>query len=119
MSAPIAPGNYRRIKLPKSVQFADYSAMAVDLANRRFAILSQENSEMWVGTFNQENWEWADEGQLYRFPRTPDDQILYGNVEGVAWITPTQVAVVSDRRKARQDDRVEEKDQSIHIFDIL
>jgi hypothetical protein len=46
--------------------------------------------------------------------------IRYGNIEGVAWITRTRVAVVSDRRKKKNqpDENLSEKDQSIHIFDI-
>lgn len=111
-------GKHGTIKLPESVRFQDYSAMSVLLAERRFAILSQENSEMWIGEFDHAKWKWVDDGKIYRFPRSQQGEILYGNVEGVAWITPKRLAIVSDIRKSEQDPSVEQKDQSIHIFDL-
>jgi hypothetical protein len=105
------------IKLPKSVPFEDYSGMSID--NGRVAIVSQENSMLWIGQFHEADWMWCDEGQLYEFPRTDTGAIHYGNVEGVGWITPTRIVTVSDRRKKQQADTpVAEKDQSIHIFDV-
>ena len=105
------------IKLPKSVPFADYSAMSID--NGRVAIVSQESSMLWIGQFHETDWKWYDEGQLYEFPRTDSGAILYGNVEGVGWITPTRIVTVSDKRKKKHADTpMTEKDQSIHIFDV-
>src|ERR1019366_9470005 len=45
-------------------------------------------------------------------------EIIYGTVEGVSWIAPDQVVVVSDKAKPEQSDRCRAKDQSIHIFKI-
>jgi hypothetical protein len=104
------------IKLPECVEFIDYSGMSLD--NGRVTVVSQENSMLWIGTFEKSTWTWRDEGQLYEFPRTPDGEILYGNVEGVSWITPSRIVVVSDRRKSDQPKRFIAKDQSIHVFDI-
>jgi hypothetical protein len=106
------------IALPKSVPFADSSGMSVDRG--RVAVVSQVNSLLWVGEFNEAGWSWRDEGRLYAFPRAEDGAILYGNIEGVGWITPTRIVVVSDRRKksTQPDKRQAEKDQSIHIFDV-
>jgi hypothetical protein len=104
------------IKLPKSVEFVDYSGMSLD--NGRVAVVSQENSLLWIGTFEKSTWNWRDEGQLYEFPRTPDGEIQYGNVEGVAWISPSRIVIVSDRRKSDQPKHFADKDQSIHVFDI-
>lgn len=105
------------IKLPKSVTFEDYSGMALD--GTRVAIVSQENSLLWIGRFEKSTWAWRDNGQLYEFPRTGKGKIRYGNVEGVCWITRRRIATVSDRRKKkRQPKRVAAKDQSIHVFDI-
>jgi len=50
---------------------------------------------------------------IYRFPNKS-----YGNVEGIAWLTPDTLIAVSDRKKAQQPSRCAEKDQSIHIFRI-
>ncbi len=104
------------IKLPRSVEFTDYSGMSLD--NGRVAVVSQENSMLWIGTFDKATWNWRDEGQLYEFPRTADGEIQYGNIEGVSWITPSRIVTISDRRKSDQLKRFADKDQSIHVFDI-
>jgi hypothetical protein len=106
------------ISLPPSLPFVDYSGMSVD--HGRVAVVSQENSMLWVGRFNEADWSWRDEGRLYEFPRFADGSIQYGNIEGVGWITPSRVVAVSDRRKKKDqpDKRLAAKDQSIHVFDI-
>lgn len=106
------------IALPTTVPFVDYSGMSVN--NGHVAIVSQVNSQLWVGQFDDANWIWRDDGQLYEFPRFDNGSIQYGNIEGVGWITPTRIVTVSDRRKkATQPDKaLSEKDQSVHIFDI-
>jgi hypothetical protein len=104
------------VKLPKSVAFVDYSGMSLD--DDRVAVVSQENSMLWIGAFDKSTWDWRDEGQLYEFPRMSDGEIQYGNVEGVSWKKPNRVVVVSDRRKSDQPKHFADKDQSIHVFDI-
>jgi hypothetical protein len=108
----------RTIALPPSVAFVDYSGMSVD--NGRVAIVSQENSLLWVGEFDRADWTWRDAGQTYEFPRFDDGSIQYGNIEGVGWITPTRIVTVSDRRKksSQPDKRMADKDQSVHLFDL-
>jgi hypothetical protein len=109
----------RAIELPTSVPFVDYSGMAVD--NGRVAVVSQVNSMLWIGRFDELAWEWQDAGQLYEFPRTDSGSIHYGNIEGVGWLTPKRVVTVSDRRKKKDqpEAHLSDKDQSIHIFDIV
>jgi hypothetical protein len=104
------------VKLPKSVVFVDYSGMGLD--NGRVAVVSQENSMLWIGVFEKSTWDWRDEGQIYEFPRTPLGEIQYGNIEGVSWISPRRIVTVSDRRKNDQPEHFADKDQSIHVFDI-
>jgi hypothetical protein len=106
------------IALPTTLPFVDYSGMTID--HGRVAIVSQVNSMLWVGQFDEAGWRWRDAGQLYEFPRFNDGTIRYGNVEGVGWITRTRIVTVSDSRKKKNqpDERLVEKDQSIHIFDI-
>jgi hypothetical protein len=108
----------RALALPATVPFVDYSGMSLD--NGRVAIVSQVNSMLWVGQFDEAGWAWRDAGQLYEFPRSDDGAIRYGNIEGVGWITRTRIVTVSDRRKKKNqpDKRLSEKDQSIHVFDI-
>ncbi len=108
----------RAIALPTRLPFVDYSGMSVD--GDRVAVVSQESSMLWVGEFQAADWTWSGEGDLYEFPRADDGALLYGNIEGVAWMAPTRVVAVSDRRKKRTqpDKRLAGKDQSVHIFDI-
>ena len=75
---------------------------------------------LWVGQFDEADWGWHDEGQLYQFPRSEDGSILYGNIEGVAWIADSRVVTVSDRRKKKNqpDKALSAKDQSVQLFDI-
>jgi hypothetical protein len=106
------------IALPATVPFVDYSGMSVD--HGRVAVVSQVNSMLWVGQFDEAGWSWRSPGQLYEFPRSDNGTIQYGNIEGVGWITRTRIVVVSDKRKKKNqpDEGLSEKDQSIHIFDI-
>ena len=107
----------RAIALPDSLPFVDYSGMSID--DGCVAIVSQVNSMLWVGRFDEAGWTWHDAGRLYAFPRSDDGAIRYGNIEGVAWITRTRVVTVSDRRKKKNQPKgLSDKDQSIHIFDI-
>ena len=106
------------IALPTTLPFVDYSGMSID--NGRVAVVSQVNSLLWVGQFDEASWNWRNDGQLYEFPRSEDGAITYGNIEGVAWLSPTRVVTVSDRRKKsmQADKSLSEKDQSVHIFEI-
>jgi hypothetical protein len=109
--------HFRTIALPRSVPFVDYSGMSID--NGRVAIVSQVNSMLWVGQFDEAGWTWRTAGEIYKFPRSGDGTIRYGNIEGVGWITRTRIVAVSDKRKKNQpDEGLVEKDQSVHIFDI-
>ena len=89
----------RTISLPRSLPFVDYSGMSID--DGRVAIVSQVNSMLWVGQFDEPAGRGHDEGQLYEFPRSDNGSIRYGNIEGVAWITRTRIVTVSDRRKKK------------------
>ncbi|MBX3433156.1 MAG: hypothetical protein KF847_07535 [Pirellulales bacterium] len=104
------------VKLPRSLPFVDFSGMS--LAKGRLAVVSQENSQLWVGAFQESTLQWRDEGRLYEFPRSPQGKIRYGNVEGVAWLSKRRIAVVSDRRKSDQPRRYAAQDQSVHLFEI-
>ena len=39
-------------------------------------------------------------------------------VEGVSWLSPDLVVMVSDKAKPEQDSRCRAKDQSIHVFRV-
>jgi hypothetical protein len=105
-----------KIRLPETVLFQDYSGIAV--ADGRIAVVSQESSALWVGSLVPDRWEFTGAGMSYALPRSADGGIVYGTAEGVSWMAPEQVVMVSDKAKPDQDPRCRAKDQSIHIFRI-
>jgi hypothetical protein len=102
------------LNIPTAVTFEDYSS--IDIMNDRVAIVSQESSVLWVGKLQKSGWGFVDNGLIYPFPRDGEEKV-YGNVEGVCWISDDQVVVVSDKKK-EHDPGKKEKDQSIHVFEI-
>ena len=105
-----------RIRLPETVLFQDYSGLAV--TGGRIAVVSQESSALWVGNLAPDGWEFTGAGMSYALPRSADGSIVYGTAEGVSWMAPDEVVMVSDKAKPDQDPRCRAKDQSIHIFRI-
>ena len=103
------------IRLPASLPFEDFSSLAV--AGDRLAVLSQASAALWVGRLHPTGWKVADEGAVFGFPPDAHGRVVYCNVEGVSWLSPDTVVVVSDRAKRNgQDARCRAKDQSIHVF---
>jgi hypothetical protein len=81
------------------------------------AIVSQQSSKLWIGTFNAKTWSFGS-GTSYDFPKS-GSQTVYCNIEGVTFLSSTRIAVVSDAKKTEQPAECGDKEQSIHIFDIL
>ena len=105
-----------RIRLPETVLFVDYSGIAVN--GDQIAVVSQVSSALWVGSLEPSRWQVSGDGTSYALPRDADGRIVYGTAEGVSWMAPDQVVMVSDKAKPEQDRRCRAKDQSIHIFRI-
>jgi hypothetical protein len=106
-----------QIRLPSSLDFKDYSALA--LRGDRLAVVSQKSARMWIGKLRLRNWTIDDDGRTYDFPRNAQGKRLYCTVEGVDWLSPTSFVMVSDLRKKGYPDRCTATDQSIHIFRLL
>ncbi len=109
------------VRLPKSVQFEDYSSL--DFRDRYATVVSQETSAVWVGRVREDpsNLEdpWEDDGHVLLFPRDSKGRIIFCNLEGITWLDEGIVAVVSDRAKAgKQHKHCKRKDQSIHVFKL-
>ena len=102
------------IKLPRSVDFEDYSAVAV--RGDRIAVVSQMTSRLWVGRLRRDTWTIAGRGRIYDLPRTKKGKIRYCTVEGLCWLTDTTFVAVSDLVKRHHANRCHAQDQSIHIF---
>jgi hypothetical protein len=102
------------IKLPRSVAFEDYSALAI--RGERIAVASQQTSRLWLGTLRRRDWTIAGAGHQYEFPRTRKGKLLYATVEGISWLPDGTFVAVSDLTKAGHPGRCAAKGQSIHIF---
>jgi hypothetical protein len=105
-----------RIKLPRTVTFEDYSAVA--LRGRRIAVLSQQSSRLWIGTVRFGDWTIDGEGKTYEFPRTKKGEIKYRTLEGLCWLTDRSFVCVSDLSKPDSTRRDRKKDQSLHVFKL-
>jgi len=102
------------IRLPRSLPFEDYSSVSV--REGRIAVLSQASSALWVGRLSEKKWQ-VDEGTVYSLPTDGKGRTVYGNPEGVSWVSSDHVVIVSDRAKKGPDsERFRAKDQSIHLF---
>ena len=105
-----------KIRLPETVLFEDYSGITV--TGDRIAVVSQASSALWLGRVPPDGWRVTGAGTTYALPRDADGNIVYGTAEGVSWIAPDQVVMVSDKAKPEHDHRFRAKDQSIHVFRI-
>jgi hypothetical protein len=76
------------------------------------------SSALWLGQLAPSGWEVTGDGTCYALPRDADGGIVYGTAEGVSWMAPDELVMVSDKAKPEQDARCRAKDQSIHIFRI-
>ncbi len=110
------------ITLPSSVTFTDYSDIAI--YGNKVAITSQEDGQLWVGTLSSTTWSITG-GTAYSFPLGSSTGVvgagsnqLYGNVEGISFISSTQIVVVSDKADNSQPSYQTYKDQSVSIFNL-
>jgi hypothetical protein len=102
------------IKLPPTLDFEDYSALS--LRGDRIAVISQQDSRLWVGTLRRGAWTIAGRGRTYDFPRTKAGKPRYCTLEGLCWVNDRTFAVVSDLSKRSYRAKCDKKDQSIHVF---
>lgn len=105
-----------QIKLPRSVDFEDYSAVA--LRGDRIAVISQMTSRLWIGRLRTRNWTIAGGGRIYDFPRTKRGRLKYCTLEGLSWLSDTKFVLVSDLCKKGYRKGCRKTDQSIHVFSL-
>lgn len=102
------------IALPDSVEFEDYSAIA--LRGNRLAVISQQTSRLWIGTLRVRDWTITGRGSTYDFPRSKKGKRKYCTLEGLCWLSPRSLVLVSDLSKGDYSKRCRKRDQSIHVF---
>jgi len=110
----------RVVHIPKSVDFIDYSAIALRAPNR-IAIASQESSKIWIGHMDMDTFELITSSErVMNLPRDDDCNVVYCNVEGVDWLDESMLVAASDQMKdgGRQSFHCLAKDQSVHVFVI-
>jgi hypothetical protein len=102
------------IALPRSVKFEDYSA--VSIRGSRIAVVSQQTARLWVGTLRFRDWTINGRGTIYDFPRTSKGKRKYCTLEGLCWLSPSALVLVSDLSGPDDPKRCKKRDQSIHLF---
>ena len=102
------------LALPPSVKFEDYSAVA--LRGNRIAVISQQDSQLWIGTLRVRDWTIAGRGKIYDFPRSKKAKHKYCTLEGLCWLDARTFVLVSDLSKGDYSKRCRKHDQSIHVF---
>ena len=97
------------------------------------AVVSQESSALWLGTLDTTDWSFS-QGRVYLFPQTQDGDTIYGNVEGVTFLSAApetgvayRIAVATDAHQSNppclgslpaEPDSKDNSDQSLYIFDV-
>lgn len=56
---------------------------------------AQSDSQVWIGRFNWEAWEFVDEGTLYNLPRNDACQVTYCNIGAVQWLDDRRITLAS------------------------
>jgi hypothetical protein len=109
-----------RMALPSTAAFKDFSDLAI-APTGQLGVVSQEDSCVWIGSLDTQCWT-LDDGAVWRCPRDGRGKVVYGNIEGVAWLPDhggsRRLVMVSDRAKDDQPARCRDKEESIHIFEV-
>lgn len=99
----------KRISIPKSAYFRDYSDIEVS-SSGKVAITTQEDSAMWMGTLtgindgilDPENLAFNESDyKVFDFPKSNECLTIYCNVEGITFINDEMVMAVSDKMKGK------------------
>src|SRR3954465_5423048 len=85
------------IKLAPTLDFEDCSA--VSLRGDRIAVISQQESRLWIGKLRRGAWTVAGRGRPYEFPRTKSGKPRYCTLEGLCWLNDRTFVLVSDLSK--------------------
>ena len=119
--AQYQPGNctwttVKVIHVPETAFFKDYSGLAI--RGDRVAIVSQENSALWVGHFDWRtlSFDRSRPERVFHFPRDGHCDIKYCTMEGVEWLDDVRLVFSSDKAKRNQPYRCTDKEQSLSIF---
>ncbi len=111
------------ITLPSSVTFTDYSDLAIS-STGKVAITAQEDGQLWIGQLSSTSWSITG-GTAYTFPLGSSSGVigagtlqLYGNVEGVSFITDTQIVICSDKADSSQPSYQSYKEQTVSVFNL-
>jgi hypothetical protein len=107
----------KQVDLPPWLPFEDYSG--IEVLDDYVAVTSQASAMVWVARVQAGETVAFDDGALFEFPRDEQGNVIFCNVEGIAWGGKGLLVTVSDRMKNRgQHSRCAQHDQSIQVFRI-
>ena len=107
------------LKVPEAAAFLNYSDLALrDNGDGTYvaAIVSRKSSALWRGTLTTSPWAFVGPSTFYVFPRTDEGTVQYCSVEGITFLGPSVLGVVSD--KSDTGAPCSDKEESIHIFQV-
>lgn len=110
------------LSIPSRANFIDYSDIALynhQNGSYGVAIVSQQSSQLWLGTLNTSPWGFSDEGSVIDFPKGPNGELQYCSVEGVTFETfspSPRLFVVSD--SSGGPGLCPQKDAMVHLFEL-
>jgi len=108
-----------RLTLPESVAFLNYSDIALKPkgdGSYAVAVVSRKSSALWLGTLSTSPWAFTGPGAFYNFPRAADGAVRYCSVEGITFLGPGVLGVVSDKSDGSKP--CSDEEESIHIFQV-
>ena len=77
---------------------------------------AQSDSQVWIGNFNWEAWEFEDEGALYNLPRSDACQVTYCNIGAVQWLDDRRITLASGVAQPGDPWACFAKSESLHQF---
>jgi len=107
------------LKLPEAAAFLDYSDLALQKnadGTYAAAVVSRNSSALWLGRLSTSPWGFTGPSTFYTFPRSAEGEVRYCSVEGVTFLGPTVLALVSD--KSDGSEPCTEEEESIHVFQM-
>lgn len=92
------------------------TGLSSSIPDARCVGAAQADSQVWIGRFNWESWEFVDEGNLYNLPRNDACQVTYCNIGAVQWQDDRRITLASGVAVPGDPWPCFSKSESLHQF---